>query len=184
MKPMMFGVLLIIGGVLFIIGSVFGINFPIIRILMGILVIYFGIKIITGGSSSSGFRWEAKKISTDNQAVFSESTFAYPNEKGSSEYTTVFAESKLDLTPKNSEDLVGKKIKYVTVFAESEIILKKDMPVRISAETVIGNTNILQKTSAVIGKQTYQTPNLKDSEPALEIEVVTVFGQVKVKAQE
>lgn len=178
MRSMLFGVLLIVGGILYILSSVLGINLPVFRILLGVFVVYYGIKIITGG-----WNWDVKTVSNDHKAVFAESKFTFPNSNSSNEFTTVFGESELDLTA-HGEELIGKKIKYVTVFGEGEIILKKDLPVRIMSETVLGNTSVLEKGSAVVGKYTYQSPGLKDMDPALEIEVVTVFGQVKVKAQD
>lgn len=178
MRSMLFGVLLIVGGVLYILGSVFGLNLPIFRILLGVFVVYSGVKIILGG-----FSWNATTVSSDHKAVFAESKFAYPNSGSTNEYATVFGESELDLT-QNADELIGKKIKFVTVFGEGKIILKRDIPVRITSETVVGNTNVLEKGSAVVGKYTYQTPGLLDADPALEIEVVTVFGQAKVKYQD
>lgn len=181
MKSMFWGIAIIVVGLCVLLGAVFGINIPIFKILFGLLLVYLGIKVILGAFSWD-FNFQAEKRSTDHEAVFSKSQFQYPNSKEAKEYVTVFGSSQLDL--RGVQDLASVDLETVTVFGESEILIKKGTPLRVESNTVFGKSELPGRNISAFGQFQYMTPGLKDSDPALNVKVTAVFGSVKVIEQE
>ena len=179
MKSMVLGVVIIVVGLSVLLGSVFGINIPIIKILVALFFIYLGIKILVGPMN---WKFDAEKRSSDHEAIFAEAQFQYPNAKESKEYVTVFGSSRLDLTA--NAELTGKNLETVTVFGESEIYVKKGTPVRIESNTVFAKAELPGRNISAFGSFQYQTPGLKEGDPALDLKVTAVFGSVRVIEKE
>lgn len=181
MRSMFWGIVIIVIGLSVLLGAVFGINLPILKILFGVFLVYMGIKVIFG-SFSWNFSFGTDKRSTDYEAVFSKSQFTYPNSKASKEYVTVFGNSRLDLT--NVTDIQGVALESVTVFGESEILVKKGTPLKVESNTVFAKSELPGKNLSAFGQLNYITPGLKDTDPALTLKVTAVFGSVKIIEQE
>lgn len=174
---MFWGVVIILIGLSVLLGAVFGINLPILKILFGLFLVYLGIKVIFGAFSWN-FNFQNEKRSTDHEAVFSKSQFQYPNSKNAKEYVTVFGSSQLDLTM--AGDLSGQSLETVTVFGESEIVVKKGTPLRIESNTVFAKSELPGKNISAFGQFFYTTPGLKEGDPAMALKVTVVFGSLKV----
>lgn len=181
MKSMFWGVVIIAVGLCVLLGAIFGINIPIFKILLGLFLVYMGIKVIFGAFSLD-FSVRAEKRSSDHEAVFAKSQFNYPNSKSAKEYITVFGASSLDLT--NMANVDGVELETVTVFGESEILVKKGTPLRIESNTVFAKSELPGKNISAFGQFYYSTPGLKDSDPALKLKATSVFGSTKIIEQE
>lgn len=181
MKSMFWGVAIIVVGLCVLVGAIFGINIPVFKILLGLFLVYMGIKVIFGAFLLD-FSLSAEKRSSDHEAVFAKSQFSYPNSKSAKEYVTVFGTSRLDLT--NTVDIQGVELETVTVFGESEILVKKATPLRIESNTVFAKSELPGKNISAFGQFHYSTPGLKESEPALKLKVTSVFGSTKIVEQE
>ncbi|MGZ3797782.1 MAG: hypothetical protein ACXVB1_15535, partial [Pseudobdellovibrionaceae bacterium] len=162
-------------------GSIFGINIPIIKILFGLFLLYLGVKVIFGAFSWD-FNFVAERRSSDHEAIFSEAQFIYPNKKNAKEYVTVFGSSHLDLT--GVSDLGGKEIEVVSVFGESEVIVKKGTPLRIETNTVFAKSELPGKNVSAFGQFHYSSPELKEQDPALKLKTTAVFGSLKIVEKE
>lgn len=181
MKSMFWGVAIIVIGLCVLLGAIFGINIPVFKILFGLFLVYVGIKVIFGAFSWE-FSMKAEKRSSDHEAVFAEAEFGYPNKKSAKEYVTVFGNSHLNLA--NTADLQNVKIESVTVFGQSEIIVKKGTPIRVESNTVFGKSELPGKNISAFGQFHYSTPGLKDSDPALMLKITSVFGSAKIVEQD
>lgn len=181
MKSMFWGVAIIVVGLCVLVGAIFGIHIPIFKILFGLFLVYMGIKIIFG-SFAWDFSMRAEKRSSDHEAVFSQSQFDYPNSKSSKEYVTVFGTSRLDLT--KTANLQGVELETVTVFGESEILVKKGTQMRVESNTVFAKSELPGKNISAFGQFHYSTPGLKEADPALSLKVTVVFGSLKIVEQE
>ncbi|MBO9668363.1 MAG: hypothetical protein J7501_16310 [Bdellovibrio sp.] len=177
MRSMFWGILIVVIGLCFLADSVFGINIPIFRILCGVLLVYFGLQVILG-SFGAQYKLNAEKRKTDHEAIFSESTFQYPNGSQAKEYITVFGNSKLDLSSVEKVEEVN--LESVTVFGNTEIIVKKGTPLRIQAATAFGRSEMPGRNNFALGEYLYVTPGLKDGDPAMTFKTTSVFGSLKV----
>lgn len=181
MKSMIWGIIIIVIGVSVLLGAVFGINIPIIKVLFGLFLLYLGIKVLMGAFS---FQFTAEKRSSDFEAIFSSSQFQYPNSKDSKEYVTVFGQSTLDLVSTSLEELNAQAMKSVTVFGESVIYVKKGQPLRVTSNTVFGKSELPGKNISAFGKFEYQTPGLSAADPALQLDVTSIFGNTRILEKE
>ena len=181
MRHMFWAITIIVIGLCFLADSIFGIDIPIFKILAGVFLVYLGIKLIFG-SFHWNFELNAEARSTDSEAVFSQSTFQYPNTKNINEYVTVFGGSVLDLRSIDNPESIN--LESVSVFGNSQIIVKKGTPLRVAVTSAFGKTEMPGKNISVIGEFQYVTPGLKDEDPALTLKTTAVFGTVKVVEQD
>ncbi len=179
MKSMILGTIIVVVGLSVILGAVFGVNIPIFKILLGLFFVYLGVKIIFGSFSID---IDSKTVASDHQAIFSKSTFTYPNQSQKNEYATVFGASTLDLT--NSSDLMDKKVEISTVFGETVVRVRKGVPLRVRTKTLVGQTTLPGKNISAIGTFEYVTPGISSSDSALSIDTNVVFGSVKIEEVE
>ncbi|WP_413576921.1 hypothetical protein ACLVWU_02325 [Bdellovibrio sp. HCB290] len=177
MKNMFWGILIVVIGLCFLADSIFGINIPVFRILCGVLLVYLGLQVILG-SFGAQYKLNAEKRKTDHEAIFSESTFQYPNASLAKEYITLFGNSKLDL--RSVEKVEDVNLESVTVFGNTEIIVKKGTPLRIQATTAFGKSELPGKNNLALGEYLYTTPGLKEGDVAMTFKTTSVFGAVKV----
>lgn len=181
MKSMFWGVIIIVIGLSVLLGAVFGIDVPVFRILLGLFLVYFGLKVILGA-----FSWDIdfvrQKRSSDHESVFAEAQFQYPNRHNSKQYVTVFGSSRLDLS--NATELAGQELEVISVFGNSDVILKKGTPLRVESNTVFAKAELPGKNISAFGQFHYSTPGLKEEEPALLLKTTAVFGSTKIEERE
>jgi predicted membrane protein len=94
----------------------------------------------------------------------------------------VFGEVKIDLTvgplpPGES------KISIYSVFGSAEIIVPKDVGIRITGLCMIGSVKVRRKDAAngFFDTGEYRSPDYEQAARRLHIDAVTVFGELKVK---
>lgn len=181
-SKMIWGLVFITIGILMLVNYVFGIHLPIFRVLFSLFVIYLGLNMLFGA-----FNLKVHRLASDDAAIFSSSTFQFDltdgNKRDSSsydkEFKTVFGEGTLDL----SDVQIGQSdvdLSVKTVFGQTLVYLKKGTPFRVHTKTVFGNTELPGKNQSVIGKFNYQSENLRDQDPALNIDAEVVFGSLVV----
>lgn len=163
---MFFGILLLLIGIGIILPKI-----PIFNILFGTFLILLGISMFTGKHVGDYLH-----INKSNVAMFKESTFSYNiNEK---EYITIFGNTTLDLA--NQKIIENRKIKLISLFANSNLLLNKTSNFQIKAITVFGSSKLPSKNSDGFGRINDKSQNFQENKPYLDIEVISLFGSSNV----
>lgn len=169
------GALLIFIGLALIIRFVFNIDFPVFRVIFACVFIYLGIRILMGSfGSSSSFEFK----SGPNDVLFGEREFYGPQHQR--EYNVIFGKGVFDFTDVDLSD-GNVHVKIGTVFGGSEVIIDRDMPVRIEADAVFSGAEMPDGSSAVFGSSSYQSDSFNLDSNYLKIKLDVVFGGVQIK---
>jgi hypothetical protein len=170
---LLIGVMIILFGLGIIINVIFHVNIPVFKILAGLFLIYLGFRIIFGGSIPSAFHHHSS-----GDAVFSEKRYqGLPGD--SNEYNAVFGKAMVDLRGVELKEKVT-RIKVTAVFGGAEIILDKNIPVRIKSDTVFGGVNLPENVAGGFGSASYQSQNFDETKNYLLIEASSVFGGIEI----
>lgn len=141
------------------------------KVLVGIFLVLLGIKVLFGRFvfPSSHFKPE--------ETIFSERT--YDNPEAGKDYTVLFAKGVYDFT--NVDLSQGSfHTKISTVFGGAQIIIPRDVPVRISADAVFAGAELPDGNTAVFGSSVYQSESWRPDTASINIKVDVVFGGVQV----
>jgi hypothetical protein len=152
------GILLILWGVSLILRG-FGVNIPLAKVFFAIVIILFGIKLLVGGS----FKCTTGKVYKESKGQFTE-------------YSTVFATQKIDLTHLKPGD---KPVKVNVVFASGKVILPDDVIFDSKLTTVFGSLNTPTRSYSGIA-DTEQVINPGAEGDKVFMELNTVFGRTEV----
>ena len=152
------GILLILWGVSLILRG-FGVNIPLAKVFFAIVIILFGIKLLVGGS----FKCTTGKVYKESKGQFTE-------------YSTVFATQKIDLTHLKPGD---KPVKVNVVFASGQVILPDDVIFDSKLTTVFGSLNTPTRSYSGIA-DTEQGINPGAEGDKVFMELNTVFGRTEV----
>jgi hypothetical protein len=170
---LLIGILIMLWGLGIIINVIFHVNIPIFKILFGLFLIYIGLKIIFGNSlPSPSVHWHS------GDAVFSQKTFQGLHD-GSNEYNAVFGKAMVDLRGFELKEKVT-RIKVTSVFGNAEVILDKNMPVRIKTDTILGEVKLPQNISGAFGSASYQSQDFDENKNYLFIDATSVIGSIEV----
>ncbi len=170
---LLIGALIMLWGLGIIINVVFHINIPIFKILFGLFLVYIGFKIIFGSSfSCPRVYWHSR------DAVFSHRTYQGLHGE-SNEYNAVFGKAMVDLRGVELKEKVT-RIKVAAVFGNAEVILDKNMPVRIKVDTVLGEVKLPQNVAGAFGSAYYQSQDFDENKNYLLIDASSVFGGVDI----
>lgn len=171
-SALFWGLLLIILGLSFIFRIVFNIDFPVLKILFAFILIFLGIRLLFG--SFGGFNVKGGH----NDVVFGEKHFK--EFKEGKEYNVIFSQGNFDFRDyEPGRD--PSRIKINTVFGGSEILIPRELPVKISVDAAFSGANMPNGNSAVFGSTGYESPGFDSSTPHLFLEIGVVFGGVDVK---
>lgn len=179
---MFWGLFFVSVGILLVIQTVLKIDLPIARILFGLVVIYIGFKMVLGsfGLNFNGFRVD--RIATSNEAVFTEAEFSAKKNDGTSlnrEFSTVFGNSKLDLTGLTADEYKN-GFEVSTVFGKSEIKTPADLPLLVETNIVMGSVKVRGEKTGAVGNGVLRTPGFEAGKPHIRIEANSVFGEVEI----
>jgi predicted membrane protein len=167
-----FGILLILAGTALILRILFNIDIPVFKLLIAFILIYIGIRMLSGDFS-------IKNIHTgQNAVIFGETKFRGIPENH--EYTIIFAQARIDLSDVETSDEL-KSLKINTIFGESELIIRKDQPIRIKADAAFASARLPGNKEASFGKVEYQS---RSEKILLEVESNVVFGEFRVLERE
>ena len=173
MGPALFwGLLLIILGLSFIFKIVFNIDFPLFKIFIAFVFIFLGLRLLFGSFGVFNFR------AGENDVVFGERKFHHVEDR--KEYNVIFSKGVFDFRDFDLEGEI-KKVKISTVFGGSEILLPRDLPVRIVVDGAFSGAELPNGNSAVFGSNTYTSPGFNADEPHLYLKVDVVFGGVSFR---
>lgn len=174
MGGLFWGIILIIIGISLIVKVVFKIDFPIMKVLIAFFFIYLGIKILAG---NFGF---AKFKSEPNDVIFSESSFVH-EQNLPKEQNVVFGKGVFDFRNLLESSLPA-EIHINTVFGNSEILIRKTMPVTIKVDAAFAGATLPNDNSTVLGSANYQSANFDELKPHLTIKADAVFSSIKITA--
>jgi hypothetical protein len=170
---LLIGVLIILFGLGIIINVVFHVNIPIFKILVGLVLIYIGLRMILGNwLPSPSVHWRPE------DAVFNNRTY-HGLSNDSNEYNAVFGKAMVDLRGIELKEKIT-RVKVTAVFGGAEVILDKNMPVRIKAETVFGGVQLPENVAGAFGSASYQSQNFDEKKNYLLIEGSSVFGGIQI----
>lgn len=165
------GAFLLLLGIALIIKVVFNVDFPVFKVVAGIFLILLGIKMLFGR-----FMWPSHHFEP-GETIFNERTYHSP--ESGKEYSVIFGKGVYDFTDVDPGEN-GYHVKISTVFGGSQIIISREMPVRITADAVFAGAELPDGNTAVFGSAVYQSDSWSPGTPALEIKVDVVFGGVQV----
>jgi len=165
------GAFLLLLGVALIIKVVFQVDFPVFKVVVGIFLVLLGLKVLFGRTVFPSHHFEPE------ETIFSERT--YDNPESGKEYTVLFAKGVYDFT---NADLSKGSIhtKISTVFGGTQIIVPRDVPVRISADAVFAGAEMPDGSSAVFGSRVYESDTWSPDSASINIKVDVVFGGIQV----
>ena len=168
------GVLLVIIGISMIIKVVFDVDIPIFRLIFAFIFIFIGIKVLTGNFNVHP---DSKR---PNDVIFGNSTFSYkdtlPNEQN-----IIFGRGYIDLRQIDSASLPS-EIEINTVFGSGEVIIRKDMQVRIKIDAVFSGATLPNNNTSAFGSTYYESPDFDKGKPFLYVKISVVFGNIIIKA--
>ncbi|MCX6231570.1 MAG: LiaF-related protein [Bacteroidetes bacterium] len=160
------GIILIVLGCMYLAKEFLPIHIPIFTILISCILIYFGLRLIRGNT----FNKNGEDIN-----FFASHNTGYNEE--TSQYSTVFGESKLDL----SDILVNedKTIDISCVFGSFLIKVSDKLNYKIVSNTVFGKTEMIERSTDGFGSQVYVPLHFNAALPCLTIKTNVVFGEIK-----
>lgn len=165
------GAFLLLLGIALIIKVVFNVDFPVFKVLVGIFLILLGMKILFGRFLIPSHHFEPE------ETIFSERV--YDNPEPGKEYTVLFARGVYDFT--NVDLSEGSfRVKISTIFGGTQIIIPRDMPVRIKTDAVFAGAELPDGNTVVFGSNIYESDSWSPDTSALDIKVDVVFGGVQV----
>ena len=165
------GAFLLLLGIALIIKVVFQVDFPVFKVLVGIFLILLGIKVLFGRFIIPSHHFEPE------ETIFSERTFDDP--ESGKEYKVLFAKGVYDFT---NVDLSKGSIhtKISTVFGGTQIIVPRDVPVKITADAVFAGAELPDGNTAVFGTSVYQSDSWTPDTASINIKAEVVFGGIQV----
>ena len=178
---MWFGILLVLAGLSILLKIFFGVNLPIFRVALALFFFYLGARMIMGGwdNNNRGAQqgsWKSGILRDHDSVIFGSGEFK--PEVGSGEirdrFSVIFGEGRVDLRAIPATQ--DAEIRVSTVFGQTHILLPKNVPVLIRAETVFGESKLPGPTTAAVGRTLYRTPGTV--EPKLKIRASVVFGEL------
>jgi predicted membrane protein len=174
-SSLFWGILLIVIGLSLVIKIVFNIDFPIFKIIIAFIFIYIGIRIMVGSS----FR-PFGEHKTESDVIFGESHFK--NAQHGRDYNVVFSKGNFDLRDIKLNETGPTYVKINTVFGASEVIIRREMPVRIKVDAAFAGAQLPNGNSAAFGSTIYTSDSLDLSKPYLDIKADIAFGGLNVRA--
>ena len=165
------GAFLLLLGIALIIKVVFQVDFPVFKVVVGIFLVLIGLKVLFGRTIFPSHHFEPE------ETIFSERT--YENPEPGKEYTVLFAKGVYDFT--NVDLSKGSfHTKISTVFGGTQIIVPRDVPVRITADAVFAGAEMPDGSSAVFGSRVYESDTWSPDSASINIKVDVVFGGIQV----
>ncbi len=172
-SSLFWGIILIIIGLSLVVKIVFNIDFPIFKLIIAFIFIYIGLKIMLGRDFCF---FSCNK--TKNDVVFGESNFNSP--ENGRDYNVVFSKGNFDFRNIELKASGPTKIKISTVFGDSKVFIRHDMPVRITVDAVFAGAHLPNGEKAAFGSSLYTSDSLDFNKPYLDIKAEVVFGNLQV----
>lgn len=165
------GIVLILAGASVILRSVFNIYIPVFRIVLAVIIIYFGVRMLLG--HRVGYR-------DRSNIVFQERTVHLDGEQ--EEYNVIFGRGEIDLRDVVLQD-AGGFMEINVIFGGADLIIDSEMPLKIKATTIFGDTKFPRGSSSPFGDTVYRSANYEEGAPHLTLETNVIFGSLRVIAK-
>jgi hypothetical protein len=166
------GAFLLLLGIALVIKVVFNVDFPVFKVVVGIFLILLGIRLLFGR-----VMWPSHHHFDAEDTIFNERTYDSP--EAGKEYTVLFGKGVYDFTGVDLSE-GNFRVKISTVFGGSQIIISREMPVRIKADAVFAGAELPDGNTAVFGSAVYQSDSWSPDTAGLDIKVDVVFGGAQV----
>ncbi len=165
------GIILIVVGVGLILRIFFDVS--IFRILFAGILIFIGIKLLIGKKIFA-------PISDEDQVFFGERIYkSMPN--NNSEYNTIFSKTTYDFSEIDTLKEASTRITLNTVFGNTEVLLPKNLSVKVKADAVFASVKLPNGNTVAFGTGNYSSENFDASASKLIIEANVVFGNLEFK---
>jgi predicted membrane protein len=167
-RSVFWGIVFLTIGAVVIVNHLFGFELPLFRILYGVLLVYLGAKMVF--SNGWSFTDSTKGDPEKGKVVFTEATVkpSRLDQLGKEGFVVTFGEGTLDLT--ETEIREDERLRVVTVFGQSTLIVPANIKIDVQRETVFGSSKSF---------------NIKADETAarktLSLDVTTVFGSTTLR---
>jgi hypothetical protein len=168
----LFGSFLILIGIGIVIRVIFHIDIPVFKILVALFFMYLGIRLLMGRYPVCGFNREKGDI------IFSEARVDSSN-LDKNEHNVVFSSALFDLSKVELKDKPV-FVKINTVFGNTRVKIKRDMPVKIVVDAAFSGAKLPNGNSAAFGTTTFSTENFKADSSYLYIKADVVFSGFEV----
>lgn len=170
------GIIFILVGIGIILKVIFHLNIPVFKLIISFLFIYIGLRILFGDClSMKGCK------NTEGNVIFSEMTIDNPNHENG-EYNVVFGSAVIDLRDIELKPR-GNNLKVNTVFGHSKVLLNKDMPIKIKANSAFGGAKLPNDNMIAFGTSHFKSDTLKEEDLYLNLELNVVFGSIEIKME-
>jgi predicted membrane protein len=168
------GILLVVIGISLIIKVILHVDIPIFRIVFAFIFIFIGIRILTGNSRSEKFDKKPNDvIFGDNNIIFDKNI---PKEQN-----IIFGRGLIDLRHIDSTSLPA-VIEINTIFGSGEIIIPKELQVRIKVDAAFSGATLPNNNTSAFGTIYYESPGFDANKAYLSIKINVVFGSLNIKA--
>lgn len=168
------GIFLILIGAGLVLKMVFHIDIPVVKIIIGLFIIYVGISLIAGRN------WRPCHFDNkNNDVIFGEGRFENADDWSQNEKNVIFGSSLIDLTKMEVPVNTTKRIKINTVFGETKVLIRKDMPVKVKVDAAFAGANMPGGNQAAFGTSYYNSADTSSVSGLLEIHASVVFGALK-----
>ena len=167
------GIILILIGFGLVIKIVFNIDFPIFKFIVAFFFILLGIKMLFGDFGVF------KHHNRHGDVIFNERKI-HGRTNGQDEYNVIFGKAEIDL--RDVELHAGRnKLEINVVFGNANVILNKDVPVKIKSDVAFGGISLPDGDTGGFGSSMYISENFDENEPYLYIKASSVFGNMNVR---
>ena len=129
--------------------------------------------------SDKGEAGSAQNATRDNKGSTDNTMKDEKNADKRTDYSTVFGKSTIDF----KGYVIGsasKRAEVNTVFGETVLELPENLPYKIEANTVMGDTRLPSGNASFMGQMNYKSPKYNPDQPYLLLQLNTVFGSVKI----
>jgi predicted membrane protein len=167
------GIVFILIGIGIVIKVVFHIDFPIFKVLIALFFIYIGVRMLVGFHGCNHFR-------NGKEGVIFGQTNITGTDIQSGEHNVLFGKALLDLRTLELKDQPV-KLKVNTVFGNTEIKIKRDMPCIINGDIAFGNMKMPDGNHASFGNIRYTSPTYSADSVYLQIDADVAFGNIEVE---
>ena len=168
------GIILIALGLSIIFKIIFGIS--IFRIVIAAAFILLGIIILVG-------RPVFHSAKDERDVIFGEKSYQTSSIK-SSEYNTIFGKTVYDFRDLDSLPPGKTKLKFNTIFGNTEIFLPAGLPLQIKADAVFSAAKLANGNTVAFGSASYQSSEADTSSSKLYIEISVVFGGITIEQKD
>jgi hypothetical protein len=173
---MFMGIFFILIGAGIVIKILFNIDFPVIKVLVAFFFVWIGLRIMFGNFHTGFVTSEGNK----HDVVFGEKKWK-SDSMAAGEYNCVFGKAVYDL---RDYQLKGTETEYMeihTVFGGSVLKIRKDMPVKIEANSAFAGVQMPNGNMTSFGSNKYESAAYRPDSAHLRIKAEVVFGGLQIE---